>query len=103
VALGLGRPEDAGPPYGANDLDREAIVAFTVHNFARFFGGAENDFRTVVAEGEAVVVEHLRLFFVFRVRDGKIWQIREYMDTRGGWAQVFGDGEPGQLIEFVAG
>jgi len=28
VALGLGRPEDAGPTGGANDLDREAIVAF---------------------------------------------------------------------------
>jgi hypothetical protein len=28
VALGLGRPEDAGPPRGASDLDREAIVAY---------------------------------------------------------------------------
>jgi len=45
VALGLGRPEDAGPPRGANDLDREAIVAFMAHNFARFFGGVDNEFR----------------------------------------------------------
>jgi hypothetical protein len=37
------------------------------------------------------------------MRGGKVWRIREYMDTRGGWAQVFGEGEPVQLIEFVDG
>src|SRR6201996_9852202 len=58
VALGLGRPEDAGPPRGANDLDREAIVAFMSYNFARFFRSAGNEFRTVTAEGNVVVVEH---------------------------------------------
>jgi hypothetical protein len=116
VALGLGRPEDAGPPRGANDLDRDAIVAFMAYNFARFFGDVDNNFRTVVAEGEVVVVEH-RLSatlpngrscvndycFVYEVRNGKVWQIREYMDTRGGWAQLFGEGEPVQLLEFVVG
>jgi ketosteroid isomerase-like protein len=114
VALGLGRPEDAGPPRGANDLDRDAIVAFMAHNFARFFGGVDNNFRTVVAEGEVVVVEH-RLSatlpngrsyvndycFVYEARDGKVRRIREYMDTRGGWAQVFGEDEPGALLEFA--
>ena len=116
VALGLGRPEDAGPPCGANDLDRDAIVAFMAHNFARFFGGVDNSFRTIVAEDEVVVVEH-RLSatlpndrsyvndycFVYEVRDGKVRRIREYMDTRGGWAQVFGDDEPATLLEFVVG
>lgn len=58
VALGLGQPEDAGPPIGANNLYRDAIVGFMAHNFARYFGGAKNEFRTVVAEGEVVVVEH---------------------------------------------
>jgi hypothetical protein len=86
------------------------------HNFARFFGDVANDFRTVVAEGETVVVEH-RLSatlpngrpyvndycFVYEVRDEKVWRIREYMDTRGGWAQVFGEGDPVQLVDFVAG
>src|SRR5690348_1320583 len=37
---------------------REAIVAFMAYNFARFFGGVDNEFRTVVAEGDVVVVEH---------------------------------------------
>jgi ketosteroid isomerase-like protein len=114
VALGLGRPEDAGPPRGANDLDREAIVTFMAYNFARFFGAVDNKFRTVVAEGNVVAIEH-RLSatlpngrpyvndycFVYEVRDGKVWRIREYMDTRGGWAQVFAEGEPIQLIEFT--
>ena len=114
VALGLGSPGDAGPPRGANDLDRQVIVAFMAHNFARFFADAGNEFRTVVAEGDVVVVEH-RLSatlpdgrpyindycFVYEVRDGKVWRIREYMDTRGGWAQVFGQGEPVQLLKFI--
>jgi uncharacterized protein len=116
VALGLGRPEDAGPPRGANDLDRDAIVTFMAYNFARFFGDVENDFRAVVAEGDMVVVEH-RLSatlpngrsyvndycFVFEVRDGRVWRIREYMDTRGGWEQVFGEEEPLQLVDYVVG
>ena len=86
------------------------------YNFARFFAGVDNKFRSVVAEGEVVVVEH-RLSatlpngrsylndycFVYEVRNDKVWRIREYMDTRGGWAQVFGQDEPIQLVEFVAG
>jgi uncharacterized protein len=115
VALGLGSPEDAGPPRGANELDRDAIVAFMAYNFARFFGGVDNAFRTVVAEGNVVVVEH-RLAatlpngrpylndycFIYEVRDGNVWRIREYMDTRGGWAQVFGQDRPDQLIDYHA-
>jgi hypothetical protein len=116
VALGLGRPEDAGPPRGTNDLDRDAIVAFMAYNFARLFGGVDNSFRAVVADGEVVVVEH-RLSatlptgrsyvndycFVYQVRSGLVWRIREYMDTRGGWAQMYGEDEPVQLIEYVVG
>ena len=60
VALGLGRPEDAGPPRGANDLDRDAIVAFMAYNFARFFGDVDNEFRTVVVEGDVVVGREVR-------------------------------------------
>jgi ketosteroid isomerase-like protein len=116
VALGLGRSEDAGPPRGANNLDRDAIVAFMAYNFGRFFGNAINEFRTVVAEGDVVVVEHQLsatlpngrpyvndYCFVYEVRHGKIWRIREYMDTRGGWAQVFGEGEALPLAEFTFG
>lgn len=116
VGLGLGQPEDAGPPRGANDLARDAIIAFMAYNFANFFRGVKNELRSVVADADLVVVEH-RLSatlpngrsyvndycFVYEVRDCKVWRIREYMDTRGGWMQVFGQDEPGQLAEFVTG
>ena len=116
VALGLGRPEDAGPPRGANDLDHDAIVAFMAYNFARFFGGADNKFRTVVAEGEVVVVEH-RLTatlpngrsyvndycFVYECATEKCGGSVSTWTRRGGWAQVFGESEPVQLLEFVVG
>ena len=112
VALGLGRPEDAGPPNGSNNLDRDEIVRFMTRDFGRFFLGAKNSFGAVVAEGNIVVVEH-RLSaelpnkrrymndycFIYEVVDGKVRAIREYMDTRGGWAQVFGDDEPGRLLD----
>ena len=115
VALGLGRPEHAGPPDGSNNLDRDAIVRFMAYNFARFFGSARNEFRAMAAEGDLVFVEH-RLSatlpngrhyvndycFAYEVRNGKIFRIREYMDTRGGWVQVFGTDAAEQVIEFIA-
>ena len=39
--------------------------------------------------------------FAYEVRNEKVYAIREYMDTRGGWTQVFGGAEPRQLLEFV--
>ncbi|MEP6723341.1 MAG: nuclear transport factor 2 family protein [Variovorax sp.] len=114
VALGLGRPEDAGLPAGANDLGRRQIVQFMAHNFARLFSNVKNEFRAMVAEGDLVFVEHQLsgvlpngrgyindYCFAFQVREEQVWRIREYMDTRGGWAQVFGDAEPTPLLDYV--
>jgi ketosteroid isomerase-like protein len=114
VALGQGRSEDAGAPNGSNHLDKERIVQFMAHNFSRFFTKPRNEFRSMVAEGATVFAEH-RLSatlpngrsyvndycFAYEVVDGKIRHVREYMDTRGGWAQVFGQEEPGTLLAFV--
>lgn len=115
VALGLGQPGDAGAPRGDNNLPRALIVRFIAYNFARLFQEAKNEFRTMIAEGDTVFVEH-RLSatlpngrsyvndycFAFEARDGQIHAIREYMDTRGGWAQVFGaDQAPAPLLEFA--
>lgn len=114
VALGLGSADDAGPPTGSNNLRKRLIVQFMAHNFARFFTQASNKFTAMVAEGHTVFAEH-RLSatmpdgrpyvndycFAYEVRDGKVTQIREYMDTRGGWAQVFGAGAGRTLMEFV--
>ncbi|HSV50787.1 MAG TPA: nuclear transport factor 2 family protein [Burkholderiaceae bacterium] len=114
VALGLGSPDDAGAPSGANDLGRREIVQFMAYNFARLFSSVKNEFRSMISEGDLVVAEH-RLSavlpngrnyvndycFAYEVREGKIRRIREYMDTRGGWAQVFGKEAPKPLLEFV--
>lgn len=73
--------------------------------------------RTVVAEGDVVFVEHRlsavlangRTYvndycFAFEARAGQVHAIREYMDTRGGWAQVFGaDQAPAPLLDFIQG
>jgi ketosteroid isomerase-like protein len=114
VALGLGKSEDAGAPDGSNHLGKRLIVQFMAHNFARFFTRPKNEFRSMVAEGGTVFAEH-RLSatlpngrpyvngycFAYEVRDGQVLHIREYMDTRGGWAQVFG-GEPSKvLMKFI--
>jgi uncharacterized protein len=114
VALGLGRPEDAGAPNDSNNLTKSQIVQFMANNFSRFFTKARNEFRSMVAEGQTVFAEH-RLSatlpnghaytndycFAYEVRDGKVLHIREYMDTRGGWAQVYGDDQPSTLLEFI--
>ena len=114
VALGLGEADDAGAPDGSNDLGHRAIVQFMAHNFPRFFKNPKNEFRAMVADGPIVFAEH-RLSatlpngrsyvndycFAYDVGDGKVRSIREYMDTRGGWAQVFGKEEPGTLLQFV--
>jgi uncharacterized protein len=114
VALGLGNSEDAGAPNGSNNLGKHRIVQFMAHNFSRFFMNPRNEFRSMIAEGPMVVAEHRisatlpngRAYvndycFAYEVRDGKILNIREYMDTRGGWAQVFGKDEPKALMEFI--
>ncbi|MEQ1686187.1 MAG: nuclear transport factor 2 family protein [Burkholderiaceae bacterium] len=114
VALGLGNSEDAGAPDGSNNLGHRQIVQFMAHNFSRFFRNPGNEFRAMVAEGNVVFAEHRisatlpngrpyvnDYCFAYEVSDGKIHHIREYMDTRGGWAQVFGEEAPKTLLEFV--
>jgi ketosteroid isomerase-like protein len=116
VALGLGASRDAGAPNGSNNLGKTQIVQFMANNFSRFFTKPRNEFRSMVAEGPIVFAEHRisatlpngRSYvndycFAYEVHDGKIQHIREYMDTRGGWAQVFGEDEPGTLLEFIEG
>jgi ketosteroid isomerase-like protein len=110
VALGLGSADEAGPPRGLNDLDRAAIVAFMANDYPRFFAHVAFELRSMIAEGDLVLTEH-RLSatlpngrsyvndycFAYEVRDGRVTAIREYMDTRGGWFQVFG-GEPSSVL-----
>jgi ketosteroid isomerase-like protein len=111
VALGLGRADDAGSPRGLNDLDRDAIVAFMAHDYPRFFANVTFEPRSIIADGNVVVTEHRMsatlpngrpyvndYCFAYEVADGRVTAIREYMDTRGGWLQVFGDDPPEVLL-----
>ena len=89
----------------------EAIARFIAVEFGRLFvADVRIDFRTMVAAGELVLVEErmratlvsggsydLSYCFVFAVVDSRIVQVREYMDTRSGWKQIFGD-EPGRKL-----
>jgi len=112
VALGLGSADEAGPPRGLNDLDRAAIVAFMAHDYPRFFANALFEPRSIVSEGGVVVTEHRisatlpngrpyvnDYCFAYEVADGQVTAIREYMDTRGGWSQVFGGDTPEVLLK----
>lgn len=58
VALGLGDRDDAGPPQGLNDLDRDAIVAFMAYDYPRFFADVAFERRSIVGEGNTVLTEH---------------------------------------------
>lgn len=111
VALGLGEAGDAGPPRGANDLDKAAIIDFMTRDFGRLFGDVRNDIHTIVDAGDHVVVEsrlsaalaHGRPYlndycFVYRVAGQRVAAIREYMDSRGAWVQMFGDAPGGPLV-----
>jgi len=112
VALGLGGADDAGPPRGLNHLGRDAIVAFMAYDYPRFFADVTFEPRSLVGEGALVLAEHRMsatlpnghpyvndYCFAYEVADGRVTAIREYMDTRGGWLQVFGSGPPEVLLE----
>lgn len=89
----------------------EEIAHFIAIEFGRLFvADVAIDFRTMAAAGDLVLVEErmratlvngrsydLPYCFVFSVAGGRIAQVREYMDTRSGWRQMFGD-EPGRKL-----
>ncbi|MCW4462638.1 nuclear transport factor 2 family protein [Sphingomonas sp. BT-65] len=89
----------------------EEIARFIATEFGRLFvADVVIDFRTMAAAGDLVTVEErmratlvngrsydLPYCFVFVVAGGRITQVREYMDTRSGWRQMFGD-EPGRKL-----
>jgi ketosteroid isomerase-like protein len=88
-------------------LDRDAIVAFITKDFGRLFLDTEREFRGFYAEGSTVVVD-MRLsaklpnggtyqndyVFVCECRDGRVAKMREFMDTLGGYRQLFEKGHP---------
>ena len=93
-------------------LTVEGIIAFITGTYMKLFPeGAAVEFRKVVAEGSICVIEQdyrakaangrvyeNRYCWVFETRDGKVCEMREYMDTHSGFFSMFGDAEPRKLI-----
>jgi hypothetical protein len=109
----LGNATAVALGYTSGMEGREAIVHFLTQEFRRLFiDDVTMDFRGFHADGATVVVE-LRLdaklvngrtydndyCFIFELADdGRVRQIREYMDTLGGQRMVFGDEEPRRIV-----
>lgn len=86
---------------------RSAIARFIATDMRRLFVDVNLDFKGFFADGPHVVVEEcmtaklangadyvLDYCFIFFCRDGRITQVREYMDTLGGERQMFAKGHP---------
>lgn len=98
--------------YTSGMSGRASIVRFVTEEFGRLFvDEVQSEFRGMFADGDVVIVEQrlqARLVngrrydnlycFVFVVEDGRIRQVREYMDTLGGRDMVFGPGEPARRL-----
>jgi ketosteroid isomerase-like protein len=83
-------------------VGRDRIVRFLTEEFpAVFVSDVTVDFRSIVAQGDVVVVEERMratlasgrpydndYCFVFELRDGLVHCVREYMDTRRGAAML---------------
>lgn len=92
-----------GMPSGMSG--REQIVRFIVDQFPRMYAqDVKVDYKGVYADGDTVVVEMTlratlangRLYrneycFIHEVKNGKVVEIREFMDTYNGHRMTFGD------------
>jgi ketosteroid isomerase-like protein len=93
-------------------LTVDGIVAFITGAYNRIFPeGAAVEILKVIGEGDTAVIEQIfrarvangrmyenRYCWVFIARDGKICEMREYMDTHTGFAAIFGDELPRRLV-----
>jgi uncharacterized protein len=109
TALALGRGE-------VKRLNRQEIVEFVAHEFGRVFvSGVNIEIKGVYGDGDTVVVEQRfsatiangnayqnDYCFVFKVHDGKIAEMREYMDTLSGFRQIFGEESVGVVDPLVS-
>jgi ketosteroid isomerase-like protein len=81
----------------------DQIARFIASEMHRLFSEIDISFRAVHVDGDTVIIEERMratlpggrpydndYCFVFVVANGRIKQVREYMDTRKGWQMVFG-------------
>ena len=98
TALAFGRGE-------VRRMNRQQIASFIANDWRRLFvSDVERDPMGIYSEGDTVVMlQRLRAklangraydnvyCFVFKVRVGRIGEMREFMDTLSGFRQVFGE------------
>lgn len=90
-------------PYTNHMIGREQIAHFIAVEFGKLFTDVKVDFRAFHAENDAVIVEErmqatlsngqpydVEYCFVFKLRNGLIERVREYMDTLKAARMVFG-------------
>ncbi|WP_171005336.1 nuclear transport factor 2 family protein [Sphingopyxis sp. 2PD] len=89
----------------------EAIVRFILDDYPRLFpNGMEIEPISVTAEGDRVIFEQrhsatlangrayaLDYVFIFEMAGSRVRRIREYMDARSGYHQIFGTATPGRI------
>jgi ketosteroid isomerase-like protein len=93
--------------YTNHMVGRDSIVNFMVEEFPRLFvRDVQVDFLRLLCEGSTVVLEermqaelangrHYRndYCFIFELDEsGRIWRVREHMDTRAGHEMIFSNG-----------
>src|SRR5277367_1370446 len=109
TALAFGRGE-------VHRMNRQQIASFIANDWRRLFvSDIELEPMGIYGEGDTVVViQRLRAklangrsydsiyCFVFKVRDGKIAEMREFMDTLSGFRKVFGEEAVKQVTPVVS-
>jgi len=109
TALALGAGE-------TRRMNRRQIADFLARDFGRIFiGGVNIEVTGLYGDGDTVIMEHRfraklangrsyenEYCFVFKVREGRIAEMREYMDTLGGFRQIFGEEAIGVVSPMVA-
>lgn len=93
-------------------IGQEAISSFLLLDLPRLFpSGIRIEPISVTIEGERAVFEQRQTallangrtyqndyLFILEVDGSRVRRIREYMDTLGGYAMVFGEDEPGKIV-----
>ena len=109
TALALGRGD-------LERMNRKEVAEFVSCDFGRLFVSEVNiEVKGVYGDGDTVIVEQRfsaklpngkpyqnDYCFVFKVRDGKIAEMREYMDTLSGFRQIFGEDSVKAVAAVVA-
>jgi len=88
---------------GHHMIGRARIAHFIAVEYHTLFRDTKIEFRHIFADGDTVIVEeHMQATlasgrryendycFIFELKDGLIWRVREYMDTQRGHTMILG-------------